>query len=234
MTGATSERTGPVWRVYPDAEALATQLTQTVLNEARDRIAQHGRFMLVLAGGATPRRVYLKLAQAEADWGRWHIWFGDERCYPLGHSERNDTMAQGALLTRVPIPRDNIHPICSEGFGPEAAARRYAEVLPQGRFDLTLLGLGEDGHTASLFPGNDWGETDESAAVLPVLNAPKPPAERVSLSAHRLSQSFRVIFLVTGASKANAVARWKTGDARPASAIHAPKLEVWLDQAAAN
>jgi 6-phosphogluconolactonase len=233
MIGVTSKTTGPVWRVFPDSEALATELTQTMLVEARDRIKQHGRFMLVLAGGATPKRVYTKLAQAGADWGRWHIWFGDERCYPRGHAERNDTMAQAALLSRVPIPRDNIHPISSEGCGPEAAARHYAEVLPKDRFDLTLLGLGEDGHTASLFPGNDWGQTEDSAAALPVMNAPKLPAERVSLSAYRLSQSLRVIFIVTGAAKADAVARWKNGEALPASAVHAPKLEVWLDRAAA-
>jgi len=234
MTGVTNRSADPVWKVFPDSETLATELVQTLLAEARNCIVRRGRFKLVLAGGSTPKLVYEKLAQEKTDWSRWHIWFGDERCYPPGHADRNDSMARAALLHRVSIPRDNIHPVAGEGWGPEAAARRYAEVLPQGRFDLTLLGLGEDGHTASLFPGNDWGEGDDAPAVLPVSNAPKLPAERVSLSAHRLSQSRKVIFIVTGAGKVDAVTRWKNGEAIPASAIHAPELEVWLDKASAG
>ena len=230
MTGETSK----VWRVFPDSETLATQLSQAILAEAQSCIEQRGRFMLVLAGGSTPQLVYTKLAQAKTDWSSWHVWFGDERCYPFGHPERNDTMARDALLHRVPIPQANVHPISSAGWGPEAAARRYAEVLPKNVFDLTLLGLGEDGHTASLFPGNDWGENKQSPGVLPVRNAPKLPVDRVSLSADRLSQSRKVIVIVTGAVKAAAVARWKKGEAIPASAIHAPVMEVWLDQAAAG
>ncbi|MGA7181551.1 MAG: 6-phosphogluconolactonase [Thiobacillaceae bacterium] len=230
MTGATSK----TWRVFPDSETLATELSQAILAEARACIGQRGRFMLVLAGGTTPHLVYSRLAHANTDWSLWHVWFGDERCYRFGHPERNDTMARTALLQRVPIPGRNVHPISGAGWGPEAAARSYAEVLPKGAFDLTLLGLGEDGHTASLFPGNEWGESELSPTVLPVRNAPKLPAERVSLSAFRLSKSRKVIFIVTGAGKADAVARWKNGDAIPASSIHAPQMEVWLDQAAAG
>jgi len=178
--------------------------------------------------------VYAQLAQAPVDWTRWHVFFGDERCYPFGHPERNDSMARSAWLHQVPIPRANVHPISSAGWGPDAAARRYAEVLPKGLFDLTLLGLGEDGHTASLFPGHDWGNEKLAPSVLAVFNAPKPPEHRVSLSARRLSQSRKVIFVVSGAGKADAVARWRRGEAIPASAIHAPELEVWLDRAAAG
>jgi 6-phosphogluconolactonase len=217
-----SNRADPVWRVFPDGDVLAIQVAQTILADAQACIAKRGRFSLVLAGGTTPRQVYVQLAQAPVDWTRWHVYFGDERCYPFGHPERNDSMARSAWLHQVSIPRANVHPISSAGWGPDAAARRYAEVLPKGLFDLTLLGLGEDGHTASLFPGHDWGTEKLAPSVLAVLNAPKPPEHRVSLSARRLSQS------------RNAVARWKRGEAIPASAIHAPVLEVWLDQAAAR
>ena len=234
MTGATSSLEGPRWRIFPASETLTSELAQTILTEARNCIERRGRFLLVLAGGTTPASVYAKLAQAAADWHRWHIWFGDERCYPSGHAERNDSMANEALLRRVAIPSEQIHFLADAELGPDVAARRYAATLPDGPFDLTLLGLGEDGHTASLFPGNDWGLSDRSPSVLPVSNAPKPPAFRVSLSARRLSQSRKVIFIVTGAGKANAVMRWKNGEALPASAIHAPVLEAWLDQAAAG
>ena len=94
------------------------------------------------------------------------------------------------------------------------------EVITIGSFDLVLLGLGEDGHTASLFPSQDWGEGQESADALPVFNAPKPPPERVSLSAQRLGKAEQVLFLVTGAGKREAVSRWQAGDPIPASAIH--------------
>lgn len=229
-----NSRADPVWRVFPDSATLATQLAQTIQVDAQVCIGKRGRFSLVLAGGTTPRQVYAQLVWAPADWKRWHIYFGDERCYPFGHPERNDTMARSAWLHQVPIPQSNVNPISGAGWGPDAAARRYAEVLPKGLFDLTLLGLGEDGHTASLFPGHDWGTDRQAPPVLPVFHAPKPPDHRVSLSARRLSQSRKAIFVVTGAGKANAVARWKQGEAIPASAIHAPELEVWLDQAASG
>jgi 6-phosphogluconolactonase len=222
----------PLWRVFPDSAALASGLAQAILADAQACIATRGRFALVLAGGTTPRQVYAQLAEAPADWSRWHIYFGDERCFPFGHPERNDSMARSAWLHRVSIPHANVHPISSAGWGPDAAARRYAEVLPKGLFDLTLLGLGEDGHTASLFPGHELGAGKLAPATLAVFDAPKPPDHRVSLSARRLSHSRKVIFVVTGAAKADAVARWKRGEAIPASAIHAPVLEVWLDEAA--
>ena len=212
-----SSDSDPRWRVFPDGETLATQLAQTILADAQACIDKRGRFTVVLAGGTTPRQVYARLAQAPADWSRWHVYFGDERCYPFGHPERNDSMARSVWLHQVSIPRANVHPISSAGWGPDAAARRYAEVLPKGLFDLTLLGLGEDGHTASLFPGQVWGEGRLAPPVLAVFHAPKPPEQRVSLSARRLSQSRKVIFVVTGAGKAEAVARWKMGEAIPAS-----------------
>ena len=220
----------PVWKVFADSATLADALAVYILAEAQTCIAQRGRFLLVLAGGNTPNLVYAKLAQASADWSHWHIWFGDERSYPSGHPERNDSMAQNIWLQQVAIPPEQIHAI--DDLSPPAAAAQYATTLPQEAFDLTLLGLGEDGHTASLFPNHDWGEGAHSPAVLAVKNAPKLPADRVSLSAQRLSQSNKVVFVVTGANKAKAVARWKAGHIIPACAIQAAELEAWIDKVA--
>ncbi len=222
----------PTWKVFADSTILADALARRILAEAQTCIAQRGRFLLVLAGGTTPNLVYAKLAQAAADWSHWHIWFGDERAYPSGHPERNDSLAQDIWLQWVAIPPEQIHAVAD--LPPAAAAAQYAATLPQEAFDLTLLGLGEDGHTASLFPDHDWGEDAHSPAVLAVKNSPKPPADRISLSAHCLSQSRKVIFVVTGTSKMDAVARWKNGQAIPASSIQATELEAWLDRAAAG
>jgi 6-phosphogluconolactonase len=128
-------------------------------------------------------------------------------------------MAEEAWLSHVPIPPAQIHTIPN---GPRAdkAAEAYAQTLRGvGYFDLTLLGLGADGHTASLFPGNDWGMAPDSPDTLAVFNSPKRPPQRVSLSAARLNRSRRIIFLVSGESKHKAVARWRAGEKIPARAI---------------
>mgnify|MGYP005825832027 FL=1 len=125
-------------------------------------------------------------------------------------------MAREAWLNHVPVPADQIHDIPAE-LGPVEGAKAYAETLKGvGDFDLVLLGLGEDGHTASLFPGHIW---DDSVDAFPVFNSPKPPAERISISARRLSQAREVIFLVTGAGKQEAVDNWRKGVTIPATVI---------------
>jgi 6-phosphogluconolactonase len=134
--------------------------------------------------------------------------------------ERNSRMAADAWLNLVPIPQDQVHPIPAE-CGASAAALAYAETLRGvGDFDLVLLGLGEDGHTASLFPGRDWGVAPGAPDALAVFDAPKPPSQRVSLSAARLNRARAVLFLVEGESKRNAVAQWRVGADLPARAIH--------------
>lgn len=128
-------------------------------------------------------------------------------------------MAALAWLDHVPVPAAQVHRIPAELGARRAAAVYEAELRDLGDFDLVLLGLGADGHTASLFPGNDWGEGPDAPDTLPVFDAPKPPPERVSLSAARLSRAREVVFLVDGASKSDAVARWRAGARCPASAI---------------
>lgn len=207
------------WHVAVSPDDWLTRALRMVAEAEGEALARRGAFHLVLAGGGTPRALYRALSAEAHDWSRWHVWFGDERCLPPEHPDRNSAMARAAWLDRVDLPDGNLHVIPAER-GSAAAARAYAgELAGLAEFDLVLLGLGQDGHTASLFPGRDWGEAAASPPVLAVHDAPKPPPDRVSLSARRLSQARRVLFLVTGADKGEAQARWRRGEAIPASAI---------------
>jgi 6-phosphogluconolactonase len=176
-------------------------------------------FRIVLAGGNTPSLVYEHLCGIRSDWDRWHIYFGDERCLPRGHKDRNDRMATLAWLSHVPIPDAQVLAIPAETGAGEGAQSYAREIASVDRFDLVLLGLGEDGHTASLFPGNEIGIGGNSPDVLAVHDAPKPPPERISLSARRLSLTRRLFFLATGKGKARALSAWRRGVAIPASFI---------------
>jgi len=207
------------WQIFPEAEALRDAAVAVIDQAASQAIAARGEFHIVLSGGNTPRAVHERLASLKTDWSAWHIYFGDERCLPTDHPERNSYMAHDVWLGCVAIPPMQMHLIPAE-LGAVRAAQEYAKVLHEvGEFDLVMLGLGEDGHTASLFPGHDWGVEEHSPDVLAVHDAPKPPPERVSLSAARLSRAQRVMFLVAGASKREAVSRWRAGESIPASAI---------------
>lgn len=156
---------------------------------------------------------------APAEWAAWQVYFGDERCTPRDDALRNSRMAESAWLGHVPLARSQVHEMPAE-LGPREAASRYRTVLEAvGDFDLVLLGLGEDGHTGSLFPGHELGRGAGAPSVLPVFDAPKPPAQRVTISAHRFSRAAEVIFLVAGAGKREAVRRWRAGEAIPAQAI---------------
>jgi len=222
------------WHPHAEASSLFAEAADTVFRLAKKIIAQQGVFRVVLAGGNTPRSLYEKLRAIETDWSTWHIYYGDERCLPADNPERNSFMTDEAWLNHVAIPRLQIHPIPAER-GAINAARDYAALLREvDVFDLVLLGLGEDGHTASLFPGHDWGVGPEAPAVLAVHDAPKPPPERVSLSAWRLSRARHVMFLVTGETKRRATADWRDGKPIPARAITPPcGVDVWLESRAA-
>lgn len=223
------------WHTYPDDASLVANALARVLGAARSAITRHAAFDIVLAGGNTPRKLYRGLRRADADWPRWHVWFGDERCVAAGDPARNSSMAKDEWLDHVAIPPANVHPIAAERGAREAATHYAREVRAVDAFDLVLLGLGEDGHTASLFPGHDWGMHSDSPHAIAVFNAPKPPPERVSLSATRLSNAHMVLFLVEGDGKRAAIHAWQRGDAIPAAAI-APEsgVDVLLDAAAAG
>lgn len=217
----------PKWTILENAEAIARVARDRILSAAREAIAKRGRFSIVLAGGSTPAKTYELLANEQSDWQRWHIYFGDERCLPRDHPDRNSRMAAHALLEKVAIPSSQIHPIPAE-LGPETAAQNYSNTVEGALpFDLVLLGLGEDGHTASLFPGQHY---PKKLVALPVHNAPKPPSERVSLSTQTLSNCRQLIFLVSGKNKRSAVSRWHSGSDLPVGEISAPtSAEVLID-----
>lgn len=206
------------WHVFPTVEALQEQAAKAIVEAANQAIAARGVFNLVLAGGNTPRAVYEKLRDTHTDWSAWFIYFGDERCLPPDHPERNSVMALNAWLKDATVPHCQIFIIPAEQ-GSARGAEAYAQLVKGVTFDLALLGLGEDGHTASLFPGQDWGVEADSPAVLSIHDAPKPPSERISLSARCLSKSRKVMYLVAGVGKRQAVSDWRTGKPIPAASI---------------
>jgi 6-phosphogluconolactonase len=220
------------WHSYNTTAELEQATLQAILHAAQQAISQRGIFHIVLAGGTTPRRVYESLRNAEADWAAWHVYFGDERCLPPEHVERNSHMAALAWLDHVAIPAEQVHPISAE-LGAEIAAHSYAKTVHGiEQFDLVLLGLGEDGHTASLFPDHEWGTAPNAPGALAVHDAPKPPPDRVSLSAHRLSAARQLIFLVTGEAKRQAVQNWRNGVNIPAACIApANGVDIYIEAA---
>ncbi|MSS75581.1 MAG: 6-phosphogluconolactonase [Methyloglobulus sp.] len=215
------------WNTLETADDVALATYKHILDAAKSAIAERGQFKLVLAGGTTPEKVYRLLAQSDADWSKWLIYYGDERCLPVDHAERNSVMAEQAFLSKVAIPKSQIFTIPAE-LGNEQAAVQYRQivkdVLP---FDLVLLGMGEDGHTASLFPGHQHNSDELAHAVY---GSPKPPPERVSISAKALGNARQVIFLITGANKQEAVKLWRSGYALPVASILSDKIDVYIDR----
>jgi 6-phosphogluconolactonase len=208
-------------KVVGDAEAVAQLAAETVAAAIRD-----GTRSLVLTGGTTPRRMYRVLAGMEVAWGRVSLLFGDERCVPPDDIESNYRLVKETLLAG--IDAGAVLRIPGELGAEEAASIYDAMVGRMQPLDLVLLGIGEDGHCASLFPGHP-ALAAEGWAV-PVHNSPKPPPDRVSLSLGCLRNARRVIFLVTGAAKADAFRKAQAGEV-PAGMI--PGAEWIVDHEAA-
>jgi 6-phosphogluconolactonase len=204
------------WHSFNSQKEINQAVTNRILQAATEAIKKHGSFTIVLAGGSTPKSIYEMLSKASADWSKWHVYYNDDRCLPADHVERNSKMARDVWLSHVAIPENQIFDIPTE-LGPVEGAKAYAKTLAGLRsFDLVILGVGEDGHTASLFPGHT---VDNSADAVPVFDAPKPPAERVTMSQNRLNNTHEAMFLVTGAGKQETVDNWRKGVAIPASLI---------------
>jgi 6-phosphogluconolactonase len=220
------------WHRFPDSATVAGEAVRRVLEAAQRAIAAKGAFRVVLAGGSTPEKAYRELAEANADWARWHIYLGDERCLPPDDPERNSVMIARAWLDHVPVPPRRVHWIAAES-GPVTAADAYQDVVERALpFDLVLLGMGEDGHTASLFPGH---EHDPRRRVVAVHGAPKPPPERVSLNYSVLVNSAAVLVMVTGRGKHPAFERWRNGDDLPVARLAcANGVDVLVDDEAWN
>jgi len=205
------------WRRHADAEASAEAAAAYLAARIEAVITAHGVCHMALPGGRTPARCLEMLSTYSLPWTRLHCYLGDERCLPAGDEARNDTMLQACFWSRVLIPESNIHPIPAE-LGAAAAAEAYVPIIEAvGRLDIALLGMGEDGHTASLFPDNP--ALSLRTPVVPVFNAPKPPAERVSLSIPTLRAAHERIVLITGAGKAEALRRVKAGEPLPVNMI---------------
>jgi 6-phosphogluconolactonase len=197
---------------------------------------------VALAGGGTPRRTYELLAEpphrAAVPWGLCQVFFGDERCVPPDHADSNHRMAREALLSRVPIPPAQVHRIRGEAEDADAeAARAEAELRaalgPAPRLDLAVLGMGPDGHVASLFPGSP-ALAEERRLALAVVAA-KPPPRRITLTLPALCAAEAALFLVAGAEKAERVAEVLSGRAPdlPASRVRPAGESIWLLDAAA-
>jgi 6-phosphogluconolactonase len=220
------------------AKEFAAEAAQFILDHARAAIAARGLFRLSLAGGNTPRAVYAELARRapEVPWEKVQITFGDERCVPPDDAQSNYRMARESLLTRVPIPEGNVFRIRGEIAPEDAAAeteRQLAAVAArfgEARYahDLVLLGLGEDGHTASLFPGSA-ALAESERNVIPAIG-PKPPPQRITFTFPLLNSARHVCFLVNDASKEGVISEVLRGDARhPASRIRPEQGGVtWL------
>jgi 6-phosphogluconolactonase len=228
--------------IYPNAELLAAATAARLITALVDAQAAHGEASVVLTGGtmgiATLRAVASSPARDAVDWSRLHVWWGDERFLSPGHPDRNETQARAALLDDVPLDPNRVHPMPANEAevldDPDAAAERYTADIAGARFDVLLLGVGPDGHVASLFPSNP--ALEDQRPVVPVRNAPKPPPTRISLSMPTIRSAKEVWLVVAGADKANAVKlALEDDDDVPAARSHGQRQTRWLlDRAAAS
>lgn len=202
----------PQVEIYADEEALAGALARRVAAIAAEAVAARGRCRLALPGGSVVALLGRGLAGLPADASHWEIFWTDERCVPPADPQSNYRLAQTELLSRLNVPAGQIHPAPGE-LEPEKGAAGYAAALSAvfgtaapPRFDLVLLGLGADGHVASLFPGNPALQ-ETQRWVAPVRNAPKPPPERITLTLPVLNQARHVLVAAGGAGKAEVLGR---------------------------
>lgn len=223
-------------RPFATAEDVADAAVFLLVTLAAKAVAERGAFFCSLAGGTTPLSCYRILAapmiSSKVNWEKTHVFWGDERCVPEGHPDRNDEAALEVLLRKVPLPLRNIHRVPATE--PDAAQRYESDLLgtfeeisrssgPSSstipRFDLILLGMGPDGHTASLFPGHPAVE-EKTRLVVRVDGAPKPPPSRITFTLPLINAARHVAFLVTGADKSTALRRVLNGDpALPAARV---------------
>lgn len=234
----------PLVHTFDDPRALARAVAARVLDLSAEALAAREVFHLALAGGGTPRQAYAEIAD-RLDWSRVHLWFGDERHVPPDHAESNYRMVLETLLGRVPDPGPTVHRMPAERAALRLAAAEYAaelaRTLPAGedgvpRLDLVILGMGADGHTASLFPGTCILRDHRWAAAVYV---PRLKAWRMSLTLPVINAARHVLFLVSGADKAQAVRQAledpPTPTPLPAARIRpAGTLEWYLDAEAAS
>jgi len=230
--------------VHLNKESLSASVAARFITKTVDILDDQEAANVVLTGGSVGIAVLVAINSSPArdtiDWSRVSFWWGDERWVPKGHADRNERQAREALLDHISVPAENVHPFpaSDEGDDLEAAAARYAAELalaaPSGatlpRFDITFLGVGPDGHIASLFP-HQSGIRESQASVIPILNAPKPPPERLSLTRPALNSSERVWLVLAGSDKASALGLALAGASRdevPVAGIKGRKRTVFF------
>jgi 6-phosphogluconolactonase len=230
----------------PDADTVARRAAAHIARQLRRAHTERGTAHVALSGGTTPGRTYELLAAEPRDWIGVEVWFADERCVGPEDMQSNYRLAAETLLAGAGIPPERVHRMEGE-LGPQEGARRYAgelalRVLAAREsasttpvLDLIVLGIGPDGHVASLFPGATTLDAGEDAVCVGVQEAPKPPPERITLSLAVLRAARECVLLATGASKADAVAAMLAEPSRhvPASLLRRERLTVIADDAAA-
>lgn len=216
------------WKIFETAEEVALESVAFILKAAAEAIEAKGVFHLVTAGGTTPLRCYQLLAeQTLPEPEKWHIYIGDERCVPVDHQDRNSLALAQAWLEHSKIPKQNWHFMQAEQ-GANQAAAHYRTLVEGVRFDVVMLGMGEDGHTASLFPNHLYPQD----SVVTEFNAPKMPPERVSLSVEKLSDANCVLKLITGKSKQPILSEWLMHGDFPIVQVSGQTTWVLLDRLA--
>ena len=235
--------------IYDDKQTLSQHAAEYILRIARESIELHGHFTFALTGGTTPGAVYTLLGsepiRSKIDWQVVDLFWGDERCVPLDNPESNFYLAQETLLDTIPIPKSQIHPVPADQLDREAASQAYSVEMQHAfgtngipSFDLIHLGMGPEGHTASLFP-HQASLHEKHRLVMPV-SVPKPPPDRLTFTPPVLNAARNVLFLVTGSEKADAVYAVLEGgyqpDEYPAQIVRPINGEViWmLDKTAAQ
>jgi 6-phosphogluconolactonase len=238
--------------IHADPKVLAEAVAARLAVRLVDAQAERGEADLVLTGGRIAAAVYQALRDSPArdavDWSRVNLWWGDERFLPAGHPERNETQARAALLDAIPVDPARIHPMPAvdgpDGADPEAAAARYAGQLAAAapgtaalpHFDVVMLGVGEDGHVASVFP--EHPVTYETRPVAAVRGCPKPPPVRITLTLPAINTAEEVWLIAAGAEKAGAVRMALAGAGAvqvPAAGVQGVDRVLWLlDRAAAH
>jgi 6-phosphogluconolactonase len=236
----------PEVRVFADVNELSLRAAEAMVRTINESVQTNGSFSLALSGGNTPRTLYRLLSSQFRDqipWAKVHVFWGDERYVPLDDPHSNYRMARETLLDAVPCPTVNVHPMPTELPDPDLAARDYEKTLRSyfskdwPRFDLVLLGLGDEGHTVSLFPGSSALE-ETKRWVVAVKTQAKPPL-RLTLTLPVLSHAANVYFLVTGSNKAQVLHHVLKGSPDPknypASGLRLTQGTViwWVDREAA-
>ena len=219
----------------PDPGAVAIRAAERIARVARDAVAVRGRCALALSGGTTPWRAFIALAGEDLPWDRVHLFQVDERVAPHGDPERNDSHLKEALIDRIAIPSANVHPMPVEAEDLDEGARRYEAILRRTAgtppvLDLVQLGLGEDGHTASLFPGDvALGVIDRNVAVTGLHKGRR----RMTLTFPAIDRARCTLWLVTGSAKATALERLLAGDRSiPAGRVRSDRAVLLADAAA--